>query len=147
MFALSVLLIAVLTILIVLGLMSEVSPTTQERTMEKRMIEAEGTRNYTKESKELKYLHLRSTEDPNIAVTIAYLFDRKNKQVHYQVARCSHGDSFCKRIGRTIASGRYAKYGPGWVLDNINSNEDLYDQLTMLWHPDGDAVFALEERV
>lgn len=115
--------------------------------MEKKMIEVEEVRNYTKEAKNLKYLHLRSTENPNIAVTIGYLFDRENKQVHYQVARCSHGDSFCKRIGRAIAGGRYAKHGPGWVLDNIKNNEDLYDQLTMLWHPDGDAVFELEERI
>lgn len=136
------------SILIALSLKNAAQPKENEMHPPKVKLVVEGSsRNYTEEAKQLKYLHLRSEDDPNIAVTIGYLYDRTNKHVDYQVARCSHGDVFCKRIGRAIASGRYAKYGPGWVLENVNNDADVYDQLTMLWHPDGDAIFALEERL
>lgn len=102
------------------------------------------SRNFKEESKLLKYVHIRSQHDANLATTIGYLYDRKLKVVYYEVARCSHGDKFCKRIGREIAKGRYAKYGPGYTLLHVNSDADMYEQFEILWHPDMHTTFTLE---
>ncbi len=103
------------------------------------------SRNYAQEAKSLKFLHIRSQFDQDVAVTIAYFYDRANQTVYYQVARCSHGDKFCKRVGRAISSGRYAKYGPGYILQHIKSDQDMYENLEILWNPDyNDAQFELE---
>jgi hypothetical protein len=59
----------------------------------------------------MKYIHLRHQYDglimPTGGMTIAYDIDQD--RVFYAVARCSVKDNFCRRIGRTVASGRWDK--------------------------------------
>lgn len=114
-------------------------------------------RNHTEESKKIKFVYLRSRHSQNHVVTIGYLWNRETGEVNYEVARCARGDAFCKRVGRDIVTGRYAKYGPRYLLMNCNSPEDIYEQFEILWHPDYEPVggegyippstFNLEERV
>ena len=96
------------------------------------------TSKYKDEADRLKYFHMRSSDDPNLACTIGYYWNHEKQEVHYTAARCSHGDTFSKKIGRLICKGRYMKYGPSHTLVNINNREELYEQLYYLWHPDHD---------
>ena len=102
-------------------------------------------RNYTNEAKALKYVYLRSEYEKDNVVTIGYFWDQNNKTVSYQVARCSHGDRFCKKVGRDIVTGRYRKYGPLRVILDVAASEDVYTELESLWHPDMTTDFLLEE--
>lgn len=66
-----------------------------------------------------RFLHIRQfasievIEDPKQSVfttkggkTICYLEDDEGN-IWYSVAQCSDRDNFCRRIGRTISSGRF----------------------------------------
>lgn len=96
------------------------------------------------ESKKLKFVHLRSKVDQDVAVTIGYIWDHEKGEVRYQVSRCGRGDKFCKRIGRSIASGRYRKYGPEYFLHGVRDSEDLIQQFVNLWDPSFETSFPLE---
>lgn len=94
------------------------------------------------------FVHLQSKEDPSFfkslsgqtlfykAVTIAYVWDRKTQQVFYTVAKCSPKDVFNKKIGRSVAAGRFVKYGPTYTLEDIFMRSDMYDHFIRMWHPD-----------
>lgn len=88
----------------------------------------------------VRFLHLRSRTNQDIAVTIAYVWKHETGEVHYTVARCSHGDKFCKKIGRDISYGRYMKHGPSHHLKNIRSSADLLENFEVLWSPDHEEI-------
>lgn len=64
----------------------------------------------------MRYLHLRKrvngTPKPKGGKTVAY--DVNGNVVTLAWAKCSKRDSYCKRIGRDIATGRYIRaFGSG----------------------------------
>jgi hypothetical protein len=53
----------------------------------------------------------------------------KPTSLEVRFARCAPTDQFNRKIGRSIAEGRYKKYGPSFVLAPYPEEEKLYDDL------------------
>ena len=58
-------------------------------------------------------------------ITLAYTLTPETKELRYGVAFCSPTDQFSRKLGCTIAKGRYAKKGRGIVLTGDDPVSDI----------------------
>lgn len=67
----------------------------------------------------MRYLHIRKRTNGAIkakgGVTVAY--EVNGNIVMYATAKCSKKDSYCKRTGRDIATGRFLRSFRGGTVD------------------------------
>lgn len=57
-----------------------------------------------------KFIHIRSFVGTRLqekgGTTIAYDYNPDTHEARFAIAKCSHKDNYCKRIGRDVATGR-----------------------------------------
>lgn len=101
----------------------------------------------------IKYLYLKDPHNPNHRVTSVGII-KTATHFEVQIARCHAPDHFCKRIARSIISGRYRKHGAfnKYPIELFGNPQDLFEAINQDFNPvDGikitisaDAVFPLE---
>lgn len=82
----------------------------------------------------VKFFHMRSAVG-QAGCTIAYTVNPETKEISYYVSRCNPKDMFCYRIGRDIAAGRLAKYGPQGTFTPTDYKE-VKKYFEDKYHPD-----------